>query len=622
MGLGTVIGDIARTQVSPAQTGLVLGGAAAAWSLRPSLLPRDESTQAAISVGSFAMGFGAGAGLNHVLRGGTRAVTGGGGSRAVTIARLGILGVGAGVGVLALPQRMKRDLPFANTIESAGRIALVAGLGSLGAQAHSYAVSRIGGTGSQRAIANAALIGAELVGLGVFLERRRRRYAETDSTTPSARTALVAGAAVAGSYLAVRGEMSVARQVLSKLTGTSSWKVHAGLGALAGAALVGGLAWKLTSGTKSEPLAVGHERPGAVGPGTGDSQFDTLGDASVRLLQGVQTAEEIEAITGRPGAVDPLRIAVGLESAPTSAARAELAVERMRDSGAFDRGTIFIAVAPGAGMIDDRLPASVELLANGDVATVAIPYSDRASFLSLDRIPDGADTLEALLDGIERETAERAARGEASPRIVLYGNSLGAWSGQEAFRDGGVDGVLDRIDRVLWVGNPGPSGWRQEVLFPPDGTEVAGRDRVFEFSDVDELDALDPAARERIAIWMHTRASDPVAKVDVDMLWRRPLYLQGEHRVDARVPENAAYVPGVSFLQELGDIVTTSKIADDPDRQAEGHTYRVDIVPDVAAAFFPGERDAELLARVETAVTAQEEQLGELRRAQQHPTAD
>lgn len=606
--VGSILGGIARTPVSPAQTGLVLGAAAAAWSLRPSLLPRDEATQAAVSVGSFALGAGVGAGLNKLLSRGTTAV-GATSAASNTYARLGVLAVGTGIGVLAVPDKLVDDLPFSNTIQSAGRIALVTGLGSLGAQAHSYTASRLAKTPMQRVLVNGALLGAELVGLGVLLEHRRRGFAKRDRTTPTARTALVAGGAVAGAYVGARG-MSAA------LRATPGW-AKASLGAAAGAMLLGGAAWRLLRPkAPAQPLTVREGTAGAVGPNVGAGEYDTLDAAGVRFLQGTLPKAQIERVRGRP-AQQPIRVAVGLHSAASPEARAKIAIDRMRQAGAFDRRDLFVAVSPGAGIIDDELPASVELFGNGDVASVAIPYSDKASALSLDKIDEGARTLDALLDGIEAESDERRARGEQVPRVLLYGNSLGAWSGQEAFKGSGVQGVLDRVDRVLWVGNPGPSGWRNDVVFPRDGAHVSGRDRVLEFSEVAEVDALTQEQRERIGIWMHTRASDPVAKIDADMLWRRPLYLRGEHREDARVPKNAAYVPGVSFLQELGDIITTSRIADDPDRQAEGHTYVVDIVPDVATAYYPRERDPALQHRIQRAVTSQASDLRALRDRQQ-----
>lgn len=641
-GMGTMgtisaaFSGIAAMPVTPANTGLVVGAAAFAWSLRPSLLPRDQATQTTVSLGSFGLGFAVGAGLNHVLKGGVSVATHHGGgaaaaaaegaaaaapaaraaARTVTFGRLGIIGVGAGLGLMALPLARHRDFPFANTVESAGRVMLAAGVGSLGVQVHKYAISRLASTPTQKVALNGALVALELLGVGSLLSRRRSHFAKDDPTTPTGKTALIAGLTVGGTYLAVMGEMSMARRIVSKVTGTSNWHVHAGIAALAGAAGVGWMLWKNTHKEATKPLRLDDPLPTVHGPDPSDPSA-TLDEAGIRFLQGAMPKEKIAEVTGRDGAIDPIRVAVGYHSFGSVHERATVALDRLKASGAYDRSMIFVAASPGAGTIDDRLPGAVELLANGDVASVAVPYSDRASFLSLNRIQDGADTYRQILTGIKAENDARAARGEPVPKVVLYGNSLGSWSTQEIFNGRGVQAVEELVDRTLWVGNPGPSGWRNKTLFPGRGeAKDPLRDHVLEFSDVSELDGLTQAQRDRTRIWMHTRGSDPVSKVDVDMLWRRPLFLQAEHKDQSRMPKNAAFIPGVSVLQELGDVLTTSRIADDPDRQRDGHTYRVDIVPDVASAFFPGVTDRALVDRVEAAVTAQERQLNRVRAAQ------
>lgn len=635
--IGSVLRGISAMPVTPANTGLVVGAAAFAWSLRPSLLPRDEGTQSAISLGAFGLGFGVGAGLNTVLRRGigiatqtntdAAIVAGERGARLatelaptaaraaqlITWGRLGVIGVGAGLGLMALPIARRRDFPFANTIESAGRVMLAAGLGSMAVQVHKYGLAKIARTPLQRFALNAAFVGAEVLGLAALLEHQRRTYSKDDPTTPTAKTALVAGGVVGGTYLGLKGTKLLARTLSDAVPAIRNWHVHAGVAALAGAAAVGYMLWKHSGAPQDRPLTLDAPLPGAIGPDPTDPTAG-LDEPGIRFLQGTLTREQVAEVTGRADAKAPIRIAVGYHTRPTVDERAQLVLDRMHASGAFDRSMLFLAASPGAGMIDDRLPTSVELFANGDVASVTVPYSDRASFLSLDRIQDGARTWELVLRGIKAENEQRAARGETVPKVVLYGNSLGAWSTQEIFKDGGVAGVEDLVDRVLWVGNPGPSGWRNQVLFPHRGMPTDPlRSHVREYSEVGDIDQLSSEEREQTRIWMHTRASDPVAKVDVDMLWRRPLFLESEHKDDLRMPVNAAYIPGVSFLQEFGDVITTSRIADDPDRQRDGHTYRVDIVPDVAAAYFPEVTDRALVDRVEAAVEAQERELNELR---------
>lgn len=604
--IGALGRAVASQSIAPTTTGLVMGAAAASLAFRPSLLERDIPTQTAVAGASFALGMGVGVAANHVLQRVARiGVAGLPSASRITAFRGGAIALGAGLGLMALPLSRERQFPFANTLETAGRIAFVAGAGSLGAQVHTVAAAALAPRVGGARLANALLIGAELAVVGGLLEYRRRRNAIDDPTTPSAKTTLVAAGAVAGGYLALKGADNVLGAVANRMPSfVKGWHLKAGAVAIAG--VIGLAALSKMKGSSEDPR-LREPLPTVWGPN--EDQHDTTGLSTLTgFLQGAIPAPEIRSTMGGD-AIDPIRIAIGFDPAESPEHRAQLAFDKLRQSGALERGRLLIAVPPGKGLVDERVPASVELMSRGDVASIAVAYSDRPSFLSLNRLDEGTRTYRHLLTLLDREKIARTARGEHFPQVLMWGNSLGAWTSQEAGLHLGVDGIAP-VDRALWVGSPGPSGWRRQVVYSDDPQFADDRARTMEYSDISELDALSDAEREQVRVWMHTRESDPVGKVDVDMLWRRPLWLQDADLKDrARMPQHAAYVPGVTFLQELGDIVTTMRISEDPSRAAEGHTYVVDAVEDVANAFFPNTFDAAEQQRIERAAERHEEAL-------------
>ena len=73
-------------------------------------------------------------------------------------------------------------------------------------------------------------------------------------------------------------------------------------------------------------------------------------------------------------------------------------------------------------------------------------YSARPSPLSLDRVKEGRLHTRMLCKAI----AERCAQcpDEARPKVLLFGESLGAWTSQDGFVDHGTQGLVDACDRL------------------------------------------------------------------------------------------------------------------------------------------------------------------------------
>lgn len=175
--------------------------------------------------------------------------------------------------------------------------------------------------------------------------------------------------------------------------------------------------------------------------------WTSLGVKGQEFLASGPTAAAIEAVTGKP-AVDPIRVYVGLGSAPTPLARSQLALRELRRTGALHRAVIVLVVPTGSGWVNPAAPSALEYLYGGDVATVAAQYASVPSWLEyLQGLGPARQTSRAPLDTVSAATGELPPA--ARPRVILYGESLGALAGLSSLSSADA-----RSDAALWVGVP------------------------------------------------------------------------------------------------------------------------------------------------------------------------
>src|SRR4051812_49784901 len=164
---------------------------------------------------------------------------------------------------------------------------------------------------------------------------------------------------------------------------------------------------------------------------------------------------------GTPARAAPVQVYVGLDNAPTPRARVDLAMAELERTGALDRSLLVLVSPTGTGYVNYVTVAALQYLALGDVATVTLQYSRRPSPLSLGMIRAAREQNRLLwLRVLERVRGRPGPR----PRVVLFGESLGAHTSQDVFLHWGTLG-LDAlgIDRALWIGTPYGSKWMAQV---------------------------------------------------------------------------------------------------------------------------------------------------------------
>ena len=166
--------------------------------------------------------------------------------------------------------------------------------------------------------------------------------------------------------------------------------------------------------------------------------------------------------------------------------------------------------------------AAAQYLTLGDVASVTVQYSNRPSPLSLGRVGARAGAEPAALAA--GGGASSARRPGPRPRVVLFGESLGAHTSQDVFLHSGTLGLQALgIDRALWLGTPYGSGWMHEVT-GPERLDVDGN-RVAVVNDLEQLRAVaaQRGGTPRYVLLSHD--NDGVTRFGVDLLTSSPTWL-------------------------------------------------------------------------------------------------
>ena len=315
----------------------------------------------------------------------------------------------------------------------------------------------------------------------------------------------------------------------------------------------------------------------------------------------------IETVMGEPAVAAPVQVYVGLDSAPTVRERVDLALAEMERTGAFDRSLLVLVSPTGLGYVNYVALAAAQYLTRGDVASVTMQYSRRPSPLSLGRVGQAREQNRLLwLRVLERIRQMEGRR----PRVVLFGESLGAHTSQDVFLHWGTLGLQALgIDRALWIGTPYGSEWMHEVT-GPDRLDV-DRDRVAVVNDLAQLHSVTARRGAPPPFVLLSHDNDGVTRFGPDLLTTAPAWLGPDRpaveRVDGAsprgIPRHLRWRPVTTFFQTLVDV----KNAQVPGTyQAWGHDYRPDL-PGFVSEVYGLPASHEQLARVADAVRQREE---------------
>jgi uncharacterized membrane protein len=636
-GAGSRGGGWSDTTGSAPDVGLVLAAAMAPGTFAPSLSARTALDQGLVT--------GLATGLHFLLAAGAQdalAATAGflvDGNRTPAVRRLATVAVDAaavpaGLAVLrAFPP--KADDPLRGVLrQAAWRLGATGLSGALLGSAEVGVTAlddrlRLGGRLS--AVPLAVPVG---LGIAYVVDRlRAEEHAEHTDTAAAPRLASFGVAAgIVGSLAGVAyGEQALTELLARRLAGVlpgppELWRLAGHAAFLAALGLGASAVWhramrRIESVTAAEVPVIGEDErwvpptvsgsPGSLVSWTGmgrDGRLHAL--ASVRP-QPVPDAPaglpdlSIETVMGTPAHAAPVQVYVGLDNAPTARERVDLAMAELDRTGALDRSLLVLVSPTGTGYVNYVATAALQYLALGDVATVTLQYSRRPSPLSLGMVRGAREQNRLLWLRILQHLRDRPGR---RPRVVLFGESLGAHTSQDVFLHWGTLG-LDAmgIDRALWIGTPYGSKWMRQVT-RGDRLDV-DRGTVAVVNDHAQLAALaERGSRPRFVLLSHD--NDGVTKFGPDLLWYPPDWL-GPTRPRPEptavgsprgIPAALRWRPVTTFFQSLVDMKNAQTAGP---FGANQHDYRADL-PRFLSDVFALPVTEEQLRRIEKTLEVRE----------------
>ncbi|WP_312127917.1 alpha/beta hydrolase [Brevundimonas sp.] len=308
----------------------------------------------------------------------------------------------------------------------------------------------------------------------------------------------------------------------------------------------------------SDPLATGS--PASL------IDWSSMGAEGRAFVSQGPDASAISAVTDRP-ALQPLRIYVGMGSAETAAERARLALNEAIRVGAFERDALVIATPTGTGWMDPSAHFPLEVLLDGDVATVGVQYSYLPSWLSLLAVPEyGAESARAVFLAFHDFWSRLPE--DTRPKLYLFGLSLGAINTDLSYDF--YDVVDAPMDGVFMSGPPFTSrGWGQLTRDRDAGTPAwLPRFRNGEVVRFMNQNGIPPQSGE----WGSTRilylqyATDGIVFFSPSLIWQRPEWLDQPR--GPGVSPRLRWVPIVTFLQVGFDLLTATTTP-----SGQGHVY-------------------------------------------------
>jgi len=325
-----------------------------------------------------------------------------------------------------------------------------------------------------------------------------------------------------------------------------------------------GLLWRGAVAAINQGASIANERTneGTEQPTTSERsggpgslvEWDSLGRQGREFVGQGPTTAELEDFHGANCCKAPIRVYVGLDSADSPRARADLAVRELERTDAFDRAVLGVFTATGTGWINPRVSDSLEYLYDGDTAEVSMQYSFLPSWMSF--LVDQSKAEEAgreLIGAVLRRVDELPAGNR--PKVLLYGESLGSYGTESAFHD--LSDLRAHVDGALLVGptftNPiwkdltaerdaGSPQWLPE---PP-----AGSGAYFARTPADLAGVAEHGAAPRVVYLQN--ASDPITWWNLELAYRKPDWA-GSPAAPDRSPA-FRWFPGVTFWQVAVDL--------------------------------------------------------------------
>jgi uncharacterized membrane protein len=325
--------------------------------------------------------------------------------------------------------------------------------------------------------------------------------------------------------------------------------------------------------------------------------WDTLGYQGKKFVAGGPNQSQLAAFSGN-APTEQIRVYVGMDSAKTAGERAQLAVEELKRTGAFDKSILVLATATGTGWLEPHSVDSIEYMYGGDTAIVAQQYSYLPSWISfLVDQQNATEAGQALYDAVYGEWYQMPR--ETRPKLISYGLSLGSFGGQTPFA--GVNDLKYSIDGALFMGTPNETRLWQTITDNRDNgsyewSPIYQRGRTVRFATTNQDITKSPQSWQYPRLLYVQHASDPVVWFNFDLLFEKPDWLSEPRGND--VSTATRWYPIVTFLQIGVDHFISASVPN-----GHGHNYSNKIVAAWAAVTNPPDWTPEKTARLQEIIT-------------------
>ena len=566
--------------------------------------------------------------------------------RAATLL-LDVAVVPVGLGVVALVGNRDHEPTVRALVRQAGWRLGLTGLGAsvlaVALAAQRVLDTRLGARGGIERIPVGIPVG---LATSVVIERIRQRNTPPEHLSDPARSNPILGLAAGAGVVLTLSALTIGESRLARALGSvgsrvlpgseTTWRRAGHVLSLGAVALGTHAAWAkgmrgIEAGTSKFDEGLDDAAPGLwTGPTvSGDPSslvaWDTMGregrrhvvaivrpeplvDRPSEVLGKVRPELSIATVMQEKAKATPIAIFIGLDSAATPQERVALALAEMDRTDAWSRSLIMLISPTGTGYVNYVATSAAHYMTRGDIATVTLQYSKRPSPLSLGKIGQAKEQNRQLwLTILERV---RLMPPDQRPKVVVFGESLGAHTSQAPFQGWGTLGPEALgIDRALWIGTPASSGWKNEITGP---TRIdVDKSLVAVVNDYEQFQALGEQARHRVRFVLLSHDNDGVTKFNSDLLTRQPAWLGPERpmleevpgRSPRGIPASMRWRPVTTFFQSLVDM----KNAQIPGAyRAWAHDYRPDLA-DFIRDVFELDCTDEQLARIKTACEQREE---------------
>ena len=358
----------------------------------------------------------------------------------------------------------------------------------------------------------------------------------------------------------------------------------------------------------NEKIDPGYSTPPTTELASGSPQsvtsFEDLGQQGRRYVSDKVPIEQIRDVMGDGTVLEPIRTFIGINSgALYPSVRAELALQELERTGAFDREYLLLISPTGTGWVDHTMIEAAEMLTRGDIATCCIQYGRSPSFLAAQHVALGRSQFRLLLWGVKQRLAGVPA-GER-PKVLVFGESLGAWTSSDVVMHQGIEGFDHYgIDKALWVGLPALAKWSRNGM-DKGASDLVPEGSVGVFDRPEEFAALSVEERQSLRATILSHDNDPITHMSAELIVQEPDWLAKGVERGRGVPERMQYRPIMTFWHTLADAMN-AMVTTPGEFGSFGHDYRGDMAYFVQAAYDLPVPTEEQSQRIDAALKANE----------------